>query len=295
MGRGHTRKLKVSVARSLSFCFYKSATMARPRKENADYFPHDSGMRNHRKVKALRSKFWIEWYAIRNMMLEHLISCDFFEAKIDDVEREIIAWDFGTSCDRLRQIVEYMLQIWLLQKEWETYKSVSMKEIMKPLTDKRDRQRNRVSATETTQPVAENPQSKVKNSKLKKSKENNTSITVPTKKSWPILESVSSFVSHQKAYTQVAWVIKRKWLEWHLAEDQKQYKALLKIFSAEQIDFVLRWIPNDHFWCDKAMSIASLRKKKDWVMKIEKVIDAIRRASKKQSEPLVADLSAYDL
>jgi hypothetical protein len=37
---------------------------------------------------------------------------------------------------------------------------------------KRDRERNRVTVAETTQPVAESPQSKVKESKVKETKEN---------------------------------------------------------------------------------------------------------------------------
>jgi len=51
------------------------------------------------------------------MLLEYLGSCDFFEAIIDDIEREILAGDFELSCDKLQQIVEYLLQIGMLQKE----------------------------------------------------------------------------------------------------------------------------------------------------------------------------------
>jgi hypothetical protein len=34
--------------------------MARPLKNNADYFPHDNDMRNDEKILALRRKFGLE-------------------------------------------------------------------------------------------------------------------------------------------------------------------------------------------------------------------------------------------
>lgn len=147
--------------------------MARPKKNNADYISHDVGMRNHRKVKAIRVKFGIEWYAVWCMVLEYLGSCDFFEAVIDDVEWEILSWDFEVSCDRLQQIVGYMIQIGMLQKEWDVYKSQSLIERLQPMLEKRDRERNRIPATETdslSQDEAESTQSKGKETKEKKSR-----------------------------------------------------------------------------------------------------------------------------
>ena len=41
--------------------------MARPKKNYCDYFPHDRDMRNHRKVKAIRTKFGPIGYAIWSM------------------------------------------------------------------------------------------------------------------------------------------------------------------------------------------------------------------------------------
>ena len=49
--------------------------MARPKKNNCDYFPHDNNMRNHIKVKAIRNKD-PNGFAIWVMFLEHLTSSD---------------------------------------------------------------------------------------------------------------------------------------------------------------------------------------------------------------------------
>jgi len=53
--------------------------MARPKKLNADYFPHDVDRRNDLKIKALRTKFGFKGYACWCMMLEHLGNCNYFE------------------------------------------------------------------------------------------------------------------------------------------------------------------------------------------------------------------------
>lgn len=143
--------------------------MARPKKDNADYFSHDNGMRNHRKVKMLRAKFWHEWFSIWIMLLEHLCSCDHFLAPINEFEISALSWDFATEINKFEQILEFLLQIWLLQKEWNFIKSQSLIDRMTPMVEKRVKERTRVS-------VAETPQSKVKESKIKKIKEDDQKI-----------------------------------------------------------------------------------------------------------------------
>lgn len=65
--------------------------MARPIKDNADYFTHDADMRDDPKIKALRRKFKAEGYGIWNMLLEAITDSDNFRLKID---LEIMAGDF---------------------------------------------------------------------------------------------------------------------------------------------------------------------------------------------------------
>ena len=150
--------------------------MARPRKENAEYFSHDTNMRNHRKIIALRSKYWLPWYAIYCMILEHIGSCDYFISKRDEVEQEIIAWWFWVPVADLIDIVSFCGRLDLLQIEWNEMKCKSMNERLSQLIEKRERERERekpkdnkwkfVSVAETTQPVAEMPHSIVKYSKV---------------------------------------------------------------------------------------------------------------------------------
>ena len=147
--------------------------MARPRKENADYFSHDTNMRSHRKVIALRNKYWLQWYAVYCMLLEHIAWSDYFVSKRDEIEQEILAGDFWIPVTELVDIVSFCDRLGLLQIENENMKCQSIVDRLQDLIIKRERERNRVSVAETTQVVAESPQSKVKESKVKEIKQNN--------------------------------------------------------------------------------------------------------------------------
>jgi len=181
--------------------------MARPRKYNADYFSHDSGMRNNRRVKALRTKYGIEGYAIFCMLLETLTDQDYFRLRWDDpVDIEIVAGDFGVSTDRLLEVVGYMEFLKLITVDDGVLFSKNLTERLMPVIEKRKKmhyasscrnlkqseaetgvsdaethhhdENDRVSEAETHQEKAgsgvseaETYQSKVKESKVKESKE----------------------------------------------------------------------------------------------------------------------------
>lgn len=136
--------------------------MARPIKDNADYFSHDASMRDDPKIKALRRKFKHEGYSIWNMLLESITDSDNFRFTID---YEVTAGDYDIEPEKLRDIVEYCIKLGLLQANitdtviW----SNTLDKRMFPLLSKRKRDRN-PSDGELSPP--ENPHSKVKDSKV---------------------------------------------------------------------------------------------------------------------------------
>jgi len=119
--------------------------MARPIKNNAEFFKHDSDMRNDLKVKALRRKFGHVGYAVWCFTLETLTDCDFFEIDYDVVNQELLAADYDVSTEQLRNIIEYCCQIGLLQKSGDGLKlfSEALKRRLEVLTSKRERDRER--------------------------------------------------------------------------------------------------------------------------------------------------------
>lgn len=163
--------------------------MARPTKNNAEYFSHDADMRNDVKVKALRRNFSHKGYAVWCFILETLTDTDFFELDFDEVNKELLAADFDITVDELDEIVNYCLKINLLQMTDENRLfSAAHQRRFSGLITKRERDRERLSrlmakknGSEKDVITAENGKSggyrcdntdsKVKESKIEESKE----------------------------------------------------------------------------------------------------------------------------
>ena len=154
--------------------------MARPIKNYCDYFPHDRDMRNHRKVKAIRTKFSIQGYAIWSMILEYLTGIDGNVFEYSDVEFELMGGDFGVSATEIRNVVDYCITLEMLFLEKGFIRSESLDERLKPVYEKRQvskeisKKQQRIDgkfASNNTEQigvsVTEIPQSKVNETKLK--------------------------------------------------------------------------------------------------------------------------------
>lgn len=91
--------------------------MARPQKNNLDYFSHDKDMRNDLKIKALRRKFSHKGYSIYVMMLEHLSDCEYLQYEWNDLSIELLTPDFDIDTDELKEIMNYCIFLKLFQVE----------------------------------------------------------------------------------------------------------------------------------------------------------------------------------
>lgn len=153
--------------------------MARPAKNNADYFSHDAGMRNHRKIKAVRNRFGVTGYAIWNMLLEHLTALDGNKFDRSDSEFELIAGDFGVSVTEIRDVIDFCIRLELLFEENGVISSKSLNERLAPVYNKRDKAKQLLKkqcrdtgkyVSRNADPlgvsVTEMPQSKVKEIKV---------------------------------------------------------------------------------------------------------------------------------
>ena len=156
--------------------------MARPVKNYCDYFSHDRDMRNHRKIRAIRNKFGISGYAIWCMLLEYLTGNDGNEFEFSDAELELISGDFGVSATEIRQLLDYCLKLEILFLKEGFIHSESLDERLSPVYEKRNESKSKSKkqlrvngkfAINNTVgngvSVAEMPQSKVKESKVKES------------------------------------------------------------------------------------------------------------------------------
>lgn len=189
--------------------------MARPPKNNCDYFPHDSGMRDHPKVKALRSKFGITGYALWSMLIEFLTSCDGNVFKYSDMQVELLAGDFGVSATEIRGVLDYCITLELLFNRDGFINSDSLDERLAPVYEKRgkakelsaqQRRENGKFATNNTEgtvvTVTEIPQSKVKESKSEESKVNDSDAGKPATIEQRASDFMDKVAQHLNGYSK---------------------------------------------------------------------------------------------
>mgnify|MGYP007100049128 CR=1 FL=1 len=155
--------------------------MARPIKNYCDYFPHDRDMRNHRKVKAIRTKYGIIGYAIWSMILEYLTGIDGNVFEYSDVEFELMAGDFGVSATEIRDVIDYCIKLEMIFLNNGFISSESLDERLKPVYEKRGKSKDNSKKQQRLNgkfvnsnvvsngvSVTEMPQSKVNKSKVNK-------------------------------------------------------------------------------------------------------------------------------
>ena len=161
--------------------------MARTVKNNCDYFPHLTTMRNHKKIKALRNKFGqVLGYAFWSMFVEYLTEQDGTEIENSEMEFEMFSGELGVSVTEIRELINYCIKIELLFLSEENFiYSESLNDNLQPVFDKRKRSKdssktrkrrengsfcdsNSIVTGETT---AETPHIKVDKSRVNKSKE----------------------------------------------------------------------------------------------------------------------------
>lgn len=162
--------------------------MARPIKNFCDYFPHDRDMRNHKKVKAIRTKFGIQGYAIWSMVLETLTGSDGNVLEYTDLEFELLSGDYGISGAEIRRVVDYCISLEMIFIKDGFFYSESLNERLAPVYEKRrvnvrkSSKQLRVNGkfadnntADAVVSVTETPQSKVNKSKV-----NNTNTITPS-------------------------------------------------------------------------------------------------------------------
>jgi len=158
--------------------------MARPLKNNADYFTHDSVMRNHRKVKALRLRFKSDGYAFWCMILELLTESNNFQEVINDQELELISCDFDMPVETLKTLIDYCVKLDLLQLQNGILSCSHLRDRFSGLLDKRQKNQERyikyksntVSAVVNSAETHKNGVSAVENDIVKESKVNQSKV-----------------------------------------------------------------------------------------------------------------------
>jgi len=222
--------------------------MARPIKNYCDYFPHDRDMRNHRKVKAIRTKYGIVGYAIWSMILEYLTGIDGNVFEYSDVEFELMAGDFGVSATEIRDVIDYCIKLEMIFLNNGFINSESLDERLKPVYEKRGKSKDNSKKQQRINgkfavnnsvsngvSVAEMPQSKVNKSKVNKKIKYRDNIFLLEKENTNLISeygeiAVSELYDYLSAYKiEKSYTTKSDYLtikRWVVDAVKKQNKAV---------------------------------------------------------------------
>jgi hypothetical protein len=91
--------------------------MARPVKNNLDYFSHDKDMRNDIKIRNVRRKFGHKGYSVYVMMLEHLSDCEYLQYEWNELSIELLVPDFDVDSNELIDIIHHCVKLKLFELE----------------------------------------------------------------------------------------------------------------------------------------------------------------------------------
>ena len=112
--------------------------MAKQNKNNAEYFSHDSDMRNDLKIKAIRRKFGHVGYAVWCFLLEVLTDEDNFEIEYNELNKELLAADFDITVEQLELIIDYccLLEILQISDDGKLYSEAHKKRFSKLIAER---------------------------------------------------------------------------------------------------------------------------------------------------------------
>ncbi|MHB8260458.1 MAG: DUF4373 domain-containing protein [Bacteroidia bacterium] len=244
--------------------------MARPIKNNADYFSHDNDMRDDERIKAVRRKFSHIGYSTWNMLLERLCRAENFKIEYSEESIDIMAGDFNIEPLQLKEIIDYLIKLKLIIQEGNVIYSQTMITRFEGLFRKRKRDAEKLSPAIT--PISniiadDNTQSKVKDSKVNKSKEEEIKEKGNTENLSPLFfhseNSKEEIISTTKTIFEKyapKYVWERKDREQLLLLLQKICLTKTDLKTAEQLteafDSFLQKLPD--YWRSKKFTIPNL-------------------------------------
>lgn len=146
--------------------------MARPTKQNADYFEHDANASADEKIMYLESLFGPIGYAFFFKMLEILTNADRFEIDLSPKKMPILAKKIGVDYKTFQELIDASTdpEIDAFRIKDGKLFSKGLKKRFQPLIDKRRRDRKRKSAENTTKEEVFHTENEVIDSDYKQSR-----------------------------------------------------------------------------------------------------------------------------
>jgi hypothetical protein len=214
--------------------------MTRPKKQTVDYFPHDC--KHGKTISILQKRYGNDGYAAWFKILEQLGSSDghYIDCN-DDYTWEFLASEIFIEPDLLQKIVDLIAKLGAIDAGFWSERIIWSENFVKRIADA---YRNRVSEIPVRpdflrkkqsilrQSDVGNPQTKLKESKVNKTKEKDISVRPPKKsetslpddftiseavKSWAIAKGFSRLEDHLEAFKDYALSRGKTYADWDSA------------------------------------------------------------------------------
>lgn len=223
--------------------------MARPVKNNLDYFSHDKDMRNDIKIRNLRRKFSHKGYSVYVMMLEHLSDCEYLQYEWNELSIELLVPDFDVDYEELVEIINHCIKLNLFEIQFGYLISTKLLErhlsfmgerksfqfnnspIMKLKEDLLNKSEiNSVMESVNTQSkVKEN---KVKESKIKESKINESKINESKEK-----DICNKLIEAMKQVIDDGYITEEEVNNWKIADTREKLNYIFLDYPNWETDF----------------------------------------------------------
>lgn len=207
--------------------------MARPSRNNAEYFTHNADFRNDRRIKAIRGRFGPAGYGLVLMLLETLTDADHTQLSTEELEMELLAGDFGVSVTEIDSLIQLTEKIGVFSRNEDGFLiCLDLNKALEQVFEKRNRSRlgaqtGKIPQPATVKPVSvtETPQSKVKKSKVK-----DTNVS-----SKPNTTEFDRFWDHYGKKTGSKPTALKEWNKLPKSDQQEAYNAVGR-YQAYQSD-----------------------------------------------------------
>lgn len=195
----------------------------RPQKKNLDLFRHENDMRNDTRIKALEARYPEQYgYAIYCKMLEVLCEKEGLQYPFDELSIELLAGDFHTTSEKLKECIEYCVKLDLFQIHCNYIRCRQLELKHEDILTKRGISDEKIGINSPEMPISDEKielSSRVKGSKGKLSKDKGSNN--PIVPSWR-----ESFEEYQKQENSAyfALISNKAWIE-----EQQKYNPNLNI------------------------------------------------------------------
>ncbi|WP_416149466.1 DUF4373 domain-containing protein [Salipaludibacillus sp. HK11] len=245
--------------------------MARPKKEGLDYFPHDTDAMNDEKIEALRMLYGNDGYAFYFILLERIYRTNNAELDVSDSETiQILCRKVAVTENDFYKMLEtsFKREIFCrrMYEDKKVLSSNGIKKRTKPVVEKRHNMRKQykkakeeVSDVETTQNGTVSAH-KVKESKVKESK---------GKKSNKDTRSKLKFETHHLKLADLLFKLIKENNPSAKNPNLENWANVFRLMmdrdkrSGKEIQEIIIWSQNHHFWYKNILSPDKLRSQFD--------------------------------